>query len=133
MFKTQVEPRAAGEWFHCQVLDILWRHFMVYLTIIPRARVGYEMIDSQRGAKRRVGYNHLISNKRKWNNCFIKNNREILLDLNDFAVQERPEGNLMVAISRPWYNCSYTMAAKPIKSLELHYTMMQFLIEEYRP
>ena len=35
----------------------------------------------------------------------------------------------MVAISRPWYNCSYTMAAKPIKSLELHYTMMQFLIK----
>ena len=51
-----------------------------------------------------------------------------MLDLTDFAVQERPEGNLMVAISRPWYNCSYTMAAKPIKSLELHYTMMQFLI-----
>ena len=87
------------------------------------------MIDSQRGAKRRVGYNQLISNKREWNNCFIKNNREILLDLTDFAVQERPEGNLMVAISRPWYNCSYTMAAKPIKSLELHYTMMQFLIK----
>ena len=51
-----------------------------------------------------------------------------MLDLTDFTVQERPEGNLMVAISRPWYNCSYTMAAKPIKSLELHYTMMQFLI-----
>ena len=34
----------------------------------------------------------------------------------------------MVAISRPWYNGSYTMAAKPIKSLELHYTMIQFLI-----
>ena len=51
-----------------------------------------------------------------------------MLDLTDFAVQERPEGNLMVAISRPWYNCSYTMAAKPIKSLELHYTMMHFLI-----
>ena len=50
MFKTQVEPRAADEWFHCQVLNILWRHFIVYLTIIPRARVGYEMIDSQRGA-----------------------------------------------------------------------------------
>ena len=30
MFKTQVEPRAAGEWFHCQVLNILWRHFSVY-------------------------------------------------------------------------------------------------------
>ena len=33
MFKTQVEPRAAGEWFHCQVLDILWRHFIVYKSI----------------------------------------------------------------------------------------------------
>ena len=36
MFKTQVEPRAAGEWFHCQVLDILWRHFMVYKSIDHR-------------------------------------------------------------------------------------------------
>ena len=94
-----------------------------YLTIIPRARVGYsEMIESQRGAERRVGYNHLISNKREWNNCFTKNNQEILL------YQEQPEDNLMVAISRAWYNGSYTMAAKPFKSLELHYTMVQFLI-----
>ena len=54
-----------------------------------------------------------------------------MLDLTDFAVQEQPEDNLMVAISRPWYNCSYTMAAKPIKSLELHYTMIQFLINIY--
>ena len=36
-----------------------------YLTIILRARVGYEMIDSQLGATRLVGYNHLISNKRE--------------------------------------------------------------------
>ena len=36
MFKTQVEPRAAGEWFHCQGLDILWRHFMVYKSIEHR-------------------------------------------------------------------------------------------------
>ena len=34
----------------------------------------------------------------------------------------------MGAISRPWYNGSYTMAAKPIKSLELHYTMIEFVI-----
>ena len=65
-----------------------------------------------------VGYNHLISNKCKWNNCFIKNNQEKLLDLADFALQEQPEDNLMVAISQAWYNGSYTMAAKPIKSLE---------------
>ena len=51
---------------------------MISLTIIPRARVGYEVIDSQRGVKRRVGFNHLISNKREWNNCFIKNHQQIL-------------------------------------------------------
>ena len=31
------------------------------------------MVDNQRGAQQRAGYNHLISNKREWNNCFIKN------------------------------------------------------------
>ena len=53
------------------------------------------MINSQRGAKRRVGYNHLISNKPEQNNCFIKNNQEIMLDLADFALQEQPEDNLI--------------------------------------
>ena len=86
------------------------------------------MIDSQRGAKRQVGYNHLISNKREWNNCFIKNHQQILLDFADFAWLEQPEGNLRGDISRVWYNGSYTIAAKPIKTLELHYTMIQFLI-----
>ena len=86
------------------------------------------MIDSQRDAKRRVGYNHLISNKREWNNCFIKNHQQILLDFANFAWLEQPEGNLMDAISRVWYNGSYTIAAKPIKTLELNYTMIQFLI-----
>ena len=36
MLKTQVEQRAAGEWFHCQVLNILWRHFLVYKSIDHR-------------------------------------------------------------------------------------------------
>ena len=57
---------------------------MLYLTIIQRACIGYEMIDSQRGAQRRVGYNHLIYNEREWNNCFIKNNQVILVGLADF-------------------------------------------------
>ena len=59
------------------------------------------MIESQRGT-RRVGYNHLIAKKRKCNNCFIKNNQEILLDVADFVLQEQPEDNLMVTISRTW-------------------------------
>ena len=37
----------------------------------------------------------------------------------------------MVAISQLWYNGSYTIAAKPIKTLESHYTMIQFLINIY--
>ena len=64
--------------------------------------------------------------KREWNNCFIKNNQEILLDLADFTLHQQAEDNLMVAISRAWYNGSYAMATNPIKSLELHYTMIQF-------
>ena len=31
--------------------------FPGYLTIIPWARVGYELVNSQRGANHRVGYN----------------------------------------------------------------------------
>ena len=31
-------------------------------------------------------------------------------------------------ICRAWYNGSYTMATKPIKFLELYYTMAEFLI-----
>ena len=45
---------------------------LVYLTIISRMCVGYELLDSGRGAKHQVGYHKLISNKREWNNCFIK-------------------------------------------------------------
>ena len=46
----------------------------------------------------------------------------------DFALQEQPEDNLMVTISLAWYNGSYTTAAEPIKSLELHYSVSQILM-----
>ena len=52
----------------------------------------------------------------------------MLLDHADLALQEKAEDNLMVAFSWAWYNGLYTMAAKPIKFLELHYTTIQFLI-----
>ena len=70
------------------------------------------------------------------------NNQEILLDISDCTLQEQPKDNLMVAISRAWYNGSYTTAAMPIKSLELHYNdpvffffffFFFFLIKEDRP
>ena len=31
-------------------------------------------------------------------------------------------------LRRAWYNRSYTMITKPIRALELHYPMIQFLI-----
>ena len=34
-------------------------------------------------------------------------------------------------IWRAWYNGSYTIAAEPIKMLELHYPMIQFLIIKF--
>ena len=33
--------------------------------------VGYEILDSGRGAEHRIGYHKLIYNKHEWNNCFI--------------------------------------------------------------
>ena len=53
---------------------------------------------------------------------------DILLHLADFALQIQPEDNVTVDISRAWYNGPCTMANKPIKCLELHYTMIQSLI-----
>ena len=57
-------------------------------------------IDSQRSAEGRVSCNHLISNKREWNNSFIKNNQKYCWIFLIFALLEQPEDNLMVTISR---------------------------------
>ena len=46
-----------------------------------------------------------------------------------FAWQEQLEDHFNDPYPRAWYNSSYTMDAKPIKCLELHYTMIQFLIK----
>ena len=114
------------------------------------------MIDSQRGATRLVGYNYLISNEPDWNNCFIKNNHQISLKschvlfrkilswtakrFSSAAIVSLCGKNFQnfscgdaytYHICRAWYNGSYTMATKPIKFLEVHYTMTQFLIYIY--
>ena len=59
----------------------------IYLTIISRVRFRYEIVDSQRGATRLVGYNHLLSNKHEWNNCFIKNAHKVSRILSDLFVK----------------------------------------------
>ena len=95
---------------NCWVNNQLAEH----VTIILRARVGYEMIDH---IIRAIIISYPIS-VHECNNCFIlKNNQEILLDLADFVLQEQPEdfhnGHYFSRTS----SGSYTMASKPIKSL----------------
>ena len=43
-----------------------------------------------------------------------------------FILQERPEGDEIasICISQAWYNGRYPVAAKSIKTLELHYPMI---------
>ena len=48
--------------FSLQFSDFVPQLQKAHLTIFPRAPVEYEMIDSQRGAWRRVGSNDLIPN-----------------------------------------------------------------------
>ena len=84
-----------------------------------------------------VGYNHLISKKRQWNNCFIKNAHKISKILPDFICKNSrfSAGFKFRAdaysyhIWRVWYNGSYTMVTKPIRALELHCPMIQFFIK----
>ena len=87
-----------------------------YLKIIPQGRVTCQLIDSLLDKNCLVGNNHLMSNKREWNNCSIKNNQGILLDLVDFISKMTTSWHVMVA-DIPW------PLIKPIKTLELHYPM----------
>ena len=78
------------------------------------------MIDSQRGA---VGYNHLIyiQQARVEYLFYSKQSRRTARSCGfDFALQKQPEDKLMAGVSRAWYIGSYTMVAKPFKSLGLH-------------
>ena len=83
-----------------------------------------------------VGYNLLISNKREWNNWFIKNAHNISRILPNFI----SKNNRFSAGFEFWadeysyhiwtacYDGWYTMMAEPIRALELHYATIQFLI-----
>ena len=93
------------------------------------------MVDNQRGAHQRAGYNHLISNKREGNNCFNKNAYKISRILPDFFAKTTDfqlilnfEQTCTVTIFGEHHrgSSSYTMMAKAIRALELHYPMIQF-------
>ena len=74
------------------------------------------------------GYNHLISNKREWNNCFIKNAQKILRILPDCICKNNRFSTCTVyTIFGEHGNGSCTMMAKQIRALESHYPIIQFL------
>ena len=54
-----------------------------------------------------------------------------MLYLVEFILQELPEDDLMAVIPWAWYNGWYTMAAEPIKSMELHFPIIMFLIAKF--
>ena len=67
-----------------------------------------------------VGYNHLISNKYVWNNCFVKNAHKMSRILPEFICKNnRFSAAYSCHIWRAWYNGSYTIMAKPIRASEL--------------
>ena len=51
------------------------------------------------------------------------------LDYNKNKKAQKITHTLAIFVDISWYNGSYTMMAKPIKTLELHYPMIQFLIK----
>ena len=82
------------------------------------------MVDSQQGAKCRVGYNHLIPNKHEWNNLLKMPTkyREFFVKTTNFQLVFNFEQRHTIFLPywRAWYlyNGSYTMMAKPIRALE---------------
>ena len=65
--EKQAEKRLLLQIKSGRILDIFWAFFNK--TIIPLGLVGYDMNYNQLGATCLVGFDHLISNKREWNNC----------------------------------------------------------------
>jgi hypothetical protein len=109
-----------------------WLHHVTYLdqsraiNIWWIIRVGrwYQL-----GATRLVGYKIILSNKRKWNNCFIKNTTKT--EKTKIKIKTPEKITRTLAILEEHGNCSFTMMVKPMKTLELHYPMIQFLINLY--
>ena len=98
-------------------------------------RVGYEMVDGNEVRSAELAI--IISYPTSANNSFIKNVHKIsrvlpTLFFKTIAFQLvfnfEQTRTVTIIIWRAWYNGSYTMMAKPMRALELHYPIIQFLI-----
>ena len=111
---------------------------------IPRPRLFNSespVVDSQWGAQRRLGYDHShIQQQAKWikNYCFIKTPTKyweffltLFVKTTNFQLVFSFEQTRTVTIFGEHGTCLMahnTLMAKPIRALELHYPMIQFLI-----
>ena len=90
-----------------------FRACYVIMHKVYLGRNGYEIADSHdESPSARVGYNYLISDKREWSNCFIKNTQK----------------NISKSTANIWLKDadrrnSYTTSCKPIKSQGMQYAM----------
>ena len=113
-----------------------WRRLINYLTIIPRECVGYEIVvaNDARSAELAIIISYPTSARgiivllktppKYWS--FVPT---LYLKTNDFQlVFNFWAGTHSYHFWRASYNGSYTMMAKPVRALELHYPMIQFLI-----
>ena len=75
-------------------------------------------------ATRRVGCNHLITNKQRVESGISKNAYKIMDKYSLYYFAQQKTRCLLIFPEHGILNSSYTMMAKPIKTLELHYPMI---------
>ena len=96
-------------------------------------------IDNGRGAKHRVGCPKLISNKREWNNCFIKYNTLDKKYLEFYFLPTPVFGHFEGTFSVKQLAVSifgqttgyriYTVSREPIRLLEIQYLVFSILLK----
>ena len=92
---------------------------------IPRVRVGYELAIIMSYPISASEIIVLLETPKKYGELVLS----LIVKTTDFQLVFNFEQAYSYHIWRAWYNHgSYTMVAKPIRALELHYPMIQFLI-----
>ena len=97
---------------------------ILFNNYIPRVRVGYEMVDIISYATSASGIIVLLRPLTKYREFFPS----LFVKTTDFSLFLNLRRSVQFHIWRAWYNGSYTMMAKPIRALELQYSIIQFLI-----
>ena len=114
--------RRKGKWGRARALPPPEFSVFVLCTLHFRTLPNNRLLNNYSSSARWIwaGYNHLIYNKRLWNNCFVNNAHKISRILTNFICKNNRFSayflNWVDAYSyhlwRAWYKGSYTMMAK---------------------